>query len=282
MTLATPHADKTDREPTVPPTADCVADSAGGLTFDVREPGGHRSAVPAHLLLRLRGTDDEVRLPLTPVAEGRLRAVLPSSVGLPEGRWDASVEHGDRTPRRLVPGVNDLRSLVDRAPSGARGHVAVRIPYATKHGNLTVRAWHRAPHAEAGELAVCGHELTVSGRVYGTALGPAAHAEARHRHQPSLVHRGELGTEGPGFAWTIDYRALAEREGPWDLWLRPAGATGPSVRVARLLDDVAEKKQIFSYPASSLGRQESRDTLLEAGPYYTHDNDLAIRVRAVG
>ncbi|MHC0430516.1 hypothetical protein ACX6XY_10040 [Streptomyces sp. O3] len=276
--VRTPAAD-TPKDAPVPLSTDCVADSAGGLTFDLADPG---TTGAAHLLLRLRGGDaddpaDEVRLPLTPAGDGRLRAVLPSSVGLPEGRWDAYAEYGGGVPRRLVPGRSDLRSLVDRVPSGRRGHVAVRIPYATQYGKLTVRAWHRAPHAEAGELLVGDGELTVRGRVFATTLTADAYVEARARTRPALTHRAEVTRQGPDFTCAVAYRELAGRRGVWDLWLYPAGAAGPGVRIARLLDDVADKKPVLTYPVTRL---DTAHGPVEAGPYYTADNDLSVRVEA--
>ncbi|WP_394435222.1 hypothetical protein [Streptomyces sp. SGAir0957] len=261
-----------DRTVRMPPRADCIADSAGGLTFDVSD---HGSPSPASLVLVDRTAAEEVRLPLTPMGDGRLRASLPISVGLPEGRWDAYVQVSGEDPARLVPGMNDLRSLVDRAPSGSRGYVAVRIPYATKHGNLTVRSWLRTPHAEAGDVLIAGGELTAKGRVYGTEFTAKAHAEIRSRATSGPVLRGELTMDGPEFALRIGYDELTE--GHWDLWLRPAGEDGPEVRLARLLDDIADKKPIFAYPAVKVtagGRE------LTAEPYYTADNDLAIEVHA--
>ncbi|NBE53076.1 hypothetical protein [Streptomyces boluensis] len=256
------------------PRADCVADSAGGLTFDLADLGLPGAA---YLLLRLRDRQPhgaparETRLPLTPAADGRLRAVLPSSVQLAEGRWDVYVDHGDAAPRRLSPGVNDLRSLVDRMPSGTRPHTAVRIPYATKHGNLTVRAWHRAPHAEAGELLISGAELTVRGRLFGVPFSPRAHAELRERTGTAAPRRVEVTVTGADFGLTVAYAALTGGPGTWDLWLLPQGTGGPAARVARLLDDVADKKPIFTYP-------EVRTGTVAVGPYYTRDNDLALRV----
>ncbi|QEV17317.1 hypothetical protein [Streptomyces alboniger] len=270
-----------DRQASSAPRADCVADSAGGLTFDVTDPGGTETDA-AHLLLRRRdaeSAEDYVRLPLSPSADGRLRAALPSSVELPEGRWNAYAQVAGGEPRRLMPGVNDLRSLVDRAPSGSRGHVAVRIPYATKQGNLSVRSWLRAPHAEAGELDLADGALNVHGRLYGTALTDAAFAEAVRREEPGLVHRAEVTAEGPDFTFGLHQGPLADSgPGPWDLWLRPAGESGPRVRLARLLDDIPDKKTIFTYPVT---RRETPHGAVEVGPYYTYDNDLAVRVRAV-
>ncbi|MER6687817.1 hypothetical protein [Streptomyces minutiscleroticus] len=263
---------RAEEDTAVPPRADCVADSAGGLTFDVTETGESGAAL---LVLRRRDDGAEVSLPLTPVSEGRLRAALPSGVALPEGRWDAYVRLADGEPQRLVPGVNDLRSLVDRMPSGSLGHVAVRIPYATKHGNLTVRSWLRAPHVEAGELHVGERVLEVRGRVYGVALGPDAYAEVSPRGGDTAPLRAEVTGDAPDFRFDVPYDELAE--GVWDLWLRPAGQAGPRVRLARLLDDVADKKAIFTYPKAELRGAHGP---VEAHPYYTVDNDLSVAVTA--
>lgn len=201
-----------------PLRADCIADSAGGLTFDVPAFG---ESGPALLVLRLRDAHEEVCLPLTPAGDGRLRAALPSSVALPEGRWDAYARVAAGEPRRLVPGVTDLRSLAARIPGASRGHVAVRIPYATRQGRLSVRSWLRAPHAEVGELHVRQGVLSVRGRVYGTGLGPHAHAEIRARHVPVPVLRTEVLADRAEFRFKVVYAALGP--GVWDLWLRPAG-----------------------------------------------------------
>jgi hypothetical protein len=259
--------------PSAPLRADCIADSAGGLTFDVTadgEPGD------AHLLLRRRDGHDEVGLPLAPAAEGRLRAALPSSVALPEGRWDAYARVADAEPRRLVPGVTDLRALAARAPSGPHGRIAVRIPYATRQGNLTVRSWLRALHAEVAELRPGSAALTVHGLVYGTPLDPGAHAELRDGGT-GRVHRVEVDADGGAFRLTAAYTALAP--GEWELWLCPAGPDGPRVRIARLLDDIADKRPVFAVPRA---RVDTPWGTVAAGPYYTGDNDLSVSVTTLG
>ncbi|WP_405623832.1 hypothetical protein [Streptomyces sp. NBC_01396] len=256
-----------------PLRADCIADSAGGLTFDVAAACDSGAAL---LVLRRRSGHDEVCLPLTPAADGRLRAALPSIVALPEGRWDAYARVDAEEPRRLVPGATDLRSLAARTPSGSRGHVAVRIPYATRQGNLSVRSWLRAPHAEVSELRIGQGVLTVTGRVYGIGLGPRAYAEVRGRHASVPARRSEVLTDRAEFRFKVVYGAL--ELGVWDLWLRPAGETGPAVRIARLLDDVADKKSVFTCPRV---RVDASYGPVEAGPYYTRDNDLSVSVTAV-
>ncbi|WP_006607755.1 hypothetical protein [Streptomyces auratus] len=268
--------------------ADCIADSAGGLTFDLNVPQDTHTTWSAALVLRLRGgdgADDEVRLPLGPNGAGRLRAVLPSTVALAEGRWNAYADLGDgEDPRRLLPGINDLRSLVDRRPLAGIGRLGVRIPYATKFGNLALRSWLRGPHAEAGDILVTPDGMTVSGRLYGAAPTAGARAEAWLRRTaasaeaPAVTVTVPLTVEGAEFTFTLPYAEPAghweDGSEPWDLWLRLTEGARP-VRIARLLDDVADKKQVFSYPAMPVRTAAGH---LRVGPYYTLDNDLALRV----
>jgi hypothetical protein len=272
------------------PSAHCIADSAGGLTFDLAERGPSGDPDPdswdAALVLRRRGgrtVADEVRLPLVPAADGRLRAVLPSTMPLPEGRWDAfaatATGTGTGEPERIVPGVLDLRSLVDRRPDPDRPAVGVRVPYATKHGNLSVRSWLRAPHAEAGEIRLVDGSINVQGRLYGSMPGPGALVEARCRRDRSVTVTMPASVDGRYFAFTLAYKELAEFwEGgvePWDLWLRPTAEAGP-VRIGRILDDVPDKKHIFTYPVQPLGAAPYGPA--EARPYYTLDNDLTVAI----
>ncbi|MGW4870328.1 hypothetical protein [Streptomyces chartreusis] len=108
----------------VPLRADCIADSAGGLTFDVSATG---AADTAHLVLRHREGPEEVTLPLAPATKGRLRAALPSSVSLLEGHWDAyaSVTE-EESDHRVASGAMEVHPH------------ASRVPYETRGGNLSV------------------------------------------------------------------------------------------------------------------------------------------------
>ena len=270
------------------PRADCTADIAGGLTFDVRVPAASFPAEGPHgaaLLLRSRpgksGVSETVRLPLTPAgdAPGTLRAALPSTVQLAEGRWNAFLALDGAEPRRLVPGVNDLRSLVDRTPRADRTWLGVRIPYPTKHGNLSVRSWLRWPHAEAGALRVMDGGLVLCGRLYGAEVTRTARLEARARRGGSAAPvLAEVAMEGPEFTAVLPYHELAGHP-LWDLWLRPS-EDAEGVRIARILDDVPDKKRIFTYPAQPLdpGLPAADGRTATATPYYTLNNDLAVRV----
>ncbi|MGW7056508.1 hypothetical protein [Streptomyces sp. NPDC054887] len=269
---------------TEPPRADCIADSAGGVTFDI----AGEASPGAVLLLRRRGGDtpaDVVRLPLTPTGGGSLRAVLPSTVELAEGRWDAFTTHGDESgQQRIEPGVRDLRSLVDRAPDPGRAQVAVRIPYPTADGRLAVRSWLRAPHAEAGAIGFPEGAMTVEGRLYGAALDGDAVVEARLRGAKKDPHRVPVTLRADGtFAFTLVYGPLAEGRGDeqrlWDLWVCAAraepGAAG--IRIGRILDDVWDKKGVFRYPALPV-EWPGVDRPTTAYPYFTVDNDLSVRL----
>lgn len=255
--------------PGTPPRADCVADAAGGITFDVAV---HEATAPVLVLGRRGGTGgpaDEVRLPLTPAGEGRARAVLPSTMELAEGRWDLFLDE-----RAVEPGIRDVRSLVDRVPD-EQGPLAVRIPYPTADGRLAVRSWLRAPHAEAGDIGLGDGTCTVEGVLYGAELGPGAVAEARLGDR---VHQVPAGGGKGRFTFTLPYDDLARTPPPagkqhlWELWLRPDEDAGP-VRISRLLDDIWDRKSIHVYPVQRRGGYR-------AAPCYTTDNDLCVRLTA--
>ncbi|WP_149180618.1 hypothetical protein [Streptomyces sp. TRM49041] len=245
------------------PRADCVADSAGGITFDIAAD----DAAEPTLVLRRRGSDpaDETRLPLTPAAEGHSRAVLPSTVELAEGRWDVYVG-----ARAVEPGIRDVRALVDHLPEPA-GPVAARVPYPTADGRLAVRSWLRDRHAEAGDITFGEDNCTVEGMLYGTELGEGAVAEARLGDQ---VREVPVDGEKDTFTFTLPYGPLAEppleKQRLWELWLRPAADAEP-VRVGRVLDDIWDRRNIFVYP-------EHQGSGYRAAPCYTTDNELCVRI----
>lgn len=132
-----------------PLRADCVADSAGGLTFDVAA-GGASGAV--HLVLRHREGKEEVSLPLTPSADGCLRAALPSSVPLPEGDWDVYSGMADDETRRLAPGLMDVRLE------------AARVPYETRQGNLSIRCRVRPTPSRGAGNGATSHDAATDDR----------------------------------------------------------------------------------------------------------------------
>lgn len=246
------------------PRADCIADAAGGVTFDIAGPG----APDASLVLRLRGggTEDAVRLPLTPAGGSHSRAVLPSTVELAEGHWDAYTDDGSA----VAPGIRDLRALVGRVPEA--GRITARVPYPTADGRLAVRCWLRRPHAEAGDIGVAQGACTIEGVLYGAVLGAGAVGEAR---LGGAVHRVPAAVGGGGrFALTLPYATLAgpgvDGERSWTLWLRPSEGAEP-VRISRILDDLWDRRSVFVYPV-----HEGEG--YRAAPCYTAGNDLCVRL----
>ncbi|MEV0784446.1 hypothetical protein AB0I52_16020 [Streptomyces sp. NPDC050423] len=270
--------------PVEKPRGEVTVEKEGRLVVRVRLPLP-TSARP-QLLLQLRpkkgepeGTGRHVEL--EPAGQDQWRAVLEAAPALEEGRWDAYVVGApgeERTP--LLPGLRDLRALVSGGSDGRPTPVAVRIPYATKDGRLAVRAWWRAMHAEAGRIVLAGDSMTVTARLFGARLGKGAAASLNRRGQDTAVRRIALRAEGDqDLSFTVDYEELvAEGGGPgagkapviWDVYVHPATGA-PRIRVARLLDDIADRKAVFVYPATVLGGVSAR-------PYYTFDNDLSVEV----
>ncbi|MBB1242461.1 hypothetical protein GL263_02560 [Streptomyces durbertensis] len=262
------------------PQADCTADTAGGLTFDVALPEAAERWDAALLLHEDDPVEDAVRLPLVPSGPRLMRAVLPSTVPLGEGRWKVSLAVGEEPPRRVAPGRNDLRSLVARVPRTGRTWLGVRIPYRTRQGNLALRAWQRWPHAEAHELRVADNSLTVRGRLYGATARPEAALLARTcaggGSAAPVAEVPLVSVDGEEFTAVLPLRSLpvpeGDADGGWLLWLRPAEGEEP-VRIARILDDIPDKRRVIRYPAVPLG-----DAGGALRPCYTSDNDLAVRL----
>ncbi|UCM90374.1 hypothetical protein [Streptomyces marincola] len=266
------------------PRADSALDADGRLTVTLR--GLRDAAAPVlHLALRpAKGAQETVAhaLPLRPApgAPGRWHAEVPEAPALAEGRWDAFVCDAPGAPRqRVVPGVRDLRVLAGGAAAHAPGGrpLAVRLPYATKDGYFAVRAWLRPALAEAGELRVTAEGFAVRGRLFGAAAGLGGAAVLRLRGcGGATTAKVPLRDEGDGaFSFTAAWAALTPvpEPGPpavWDVFVKPS-LKARRVRVARLLDDVADKKAVFVYPDTEAGGVTFR-------PYYTLDNDLSVQV----
>lgn len=256
----------------------CAIDMDGRITF-------HLSLTPAsrpQLLLRLRPKKGrpETTLHLLDLepggADGGLHAVLEPHPALDEGRWDLYlVPEPGAERQRLRPGLKDLRALVDGHLRDRPSPVAVRIPYVTKDGFLALRAWRRTAHAEAGTIDVTEESMTIEARLHGAELHEDATVRLRLRGTGTVRDlRPRIDDDGRGFSFTAGQEDLTggdETRGRiWDAFVRPA-ADAPPVRIGRLLDDVADRKHVFVYPALTAGGSSSR-------PYFTVDNDLAIEV----
>lgn len=262
----------------VPPRVACVVDADGRITFDL-PPG---STGGQQLLLRLRPKKGQPEktvhvLDLESTDDGRGRAVLGSDPVLAEGRWDVYLLREPGAQRqRLRPGLRDTRALVDGHRRTAQTPLAVRIPYATKDGYLAVRAWLRPAHAEVGAIHLTDGSMTVEARLHGASFEEGAVVRLRLRGDSGTVRTLEpqAGEDGRSFSFTIGYEELAAETGTgtgvWNAFIQPA-ADAPAIRIARLLDDVADRKEVFVYPAARVGGAVLR-------PYYTVDNDLSVEV----
>ncbi|MFF8974748.1 transferase [Streptomyces sp. NPDC014995] len=268
------------------PRADCTVDTDGRIVFSLRtgEAVASPSSRSPRLLLRLRTGKDQPEevlhvLDLEPGDDGRRRAVLEPRPTLTEGRWDVYLLPEPGAERqRLRPGLRDLRALVDGQSRDWPAPVAVRVPYTTKDGYLAVRAWLRTAHAEVEGIDVTDRSVTVRARLHGASLSGESAVLLRPRDgngaERSLAARP--GGDGRTFSFTVDHEELVTDGGTasrvWDIGLRTASGTeAPSLRVGRLLDDIADRKEIFVYPAATVGAVAVR-------PRYTIDNDLSVEV----
>ncbi|AZQ38117.1 transferase [Streptomyces cyaneochromogenes] len=266
--------------------ADCTIDADGRIAFTFRSPAAAPGSRPPQLLLRPRpkkGQPEKVphALDLEPLDDGRLCAVLEPRPALAEGRWDVYLLAEPGAARQRVrPGLRDLRALVDGQARDWPSPVAVRVPYTTKDGYLAVRAWLRTAHAEVEGIEVTDRTMTVRARLHGTTLADGAAVRLRLRGGDGVVRTLEprVASDGRAFSFTVDYGELAVGQGKgsrvWDLSVQSRlDATASPVRLGRLFDDVADRKEIFVHPAAQIGAVAVR-------PYYTVDNDLSVEVTA--
>jgi hypothetical protein len=257
------------------PRTDCTSDADGRITF--RLPG--TLAGRPRLLLRLRprkGHPEQTlrHLDLEPDADGRPHAVLEPGTDLAEGRWDLYLLPEQGAGRqRLRPGLRDLRALVDGHLRHRSTPVAVRVPYVTKDGFLALRAWLRTAHAEVHAVGLADGAITVAARLHGAGLRQSATVRLRLRGTGTFrTVRPRIDGDGRGFSFTVGSGDLAdpapEAGRVWDAFVLPEADARP-VRIGRLLDDVADRKHVHVFPATTAGASGLR-------PYYTVDNDLAI------
>ncbi|CAM5742301.1 Transferase OS=Streptomyces alboniger OX=132473 GN=CP975_07230 PE=4 SV=1 [Streptomyces alboniger] len=239
-------------EPEARPRVGCAVDTDGRITFDVPS----RPAEAGRLLLRLRPKKGQPEktlhvLDLEPAGDGRRRAVLDTRPVLAEGRWDVFLLQDSDSPRlRLLPGLRNLRVLVDGHLRDRQSPLAVRVPYVTKDGHLAIRAWRRTAHAEAAGIEVTDRSMTVGARLHGAWLKEGAVVRLRRRGGDGAVHTLEprAQDDGRSFSFTVDYEKLATGAdaggGIWDAFVQPGPEASP-IRMARLLDDVADRKEVF-------------------------------------
>ena len=220
--------------------------------------------------------------------------MLPSSTVLPEGRWNVYAECSDGSRLRAVAGVCDTRQAVGMELGSVTGPVARRLPYETADRFLGVRTWLRHDHAEIDQVQPVEGILHLRGRLAaanGTDFAGDLRLVARSRLDggPELV-MDPVPPSGPGrFDLMLDLDALAAqrvtRHDDWDLYVEGV-SSGVRARVARLGDDIADRKSVFHYPftrcdveTDPLMSEISPAPTVQVRPYITVDSDLSLFVR---
>ncbi|MEV1009659.1 glycosyltransferase [Streptomyces sp. NPDC049881] len=272
----------------------------GGVRVTV--PGGAHTA--AELVLRLRKDmrKHEFRVPFGPgpgaggESEGpdATATLDPAALTLPEGRWDLyAAPRGGRLTAELV----ERAALVTARPRVDEHGVHAWIPYVTKYGNLTVRAWSRPAHAEVEEVRADADTAAVTVRLYGLGGLKAdeltAHAVPANGRGPAVELRvespdthdtpgGAAGTpeEPParlklGVPFTGPFAARdgggADGTGrapeTWAVELRTPDGT--AVPVGRIGGDVPDRSRTDVFPGAGPGAR------LHFG--FTKDNELVVR-----
>ncbi|MFI9082109.1 glycosyltransferase family 4 protein [Streptomyces sioyaensis] len=283
------------------PVADCAMAASGELTVSlVAEQSSTEDAELRLLCSRRDDRSQERRFHFT--ADGT--ATIPAVEDLGEGVWDLFAERPGSGRRLHITGrVIDQRGAMHAAERGGVEAAACnRVPFKTKEkGALALRSWSRPVHAESADIEVADQRITLTGALRGAAtVGATPTLELRRRGKAGqqavqkLEFPGERQGER-GFKVTIPCTSPAAQQltahDVWDVWLRYAPDAKP-VKVGRILDDIVEKKDVFTYPLTILPKRgqggalsalsrKVRGTPLEkvrVRLFYTVTNDLALNV----
>lgn len=272
-----------------PPRADCVADTAGGLTFDLAglDDLADRATGGAALLLRPR---ERGRTP------SRCRSPRPAGDGCgPPCPGPCRCPKGTGTPGCGCPA----------APTGGWRPAPTtwaRSPPPVRPTRRRAGSWpgSRTPPVAGGSASAAGCAPRTP-RPSGSPPPRAAHrhraALRRRRHRPRLRRDTRRGRPRPALPRPRDAHprtgSPAHRGHPlhphpapprprrrrpprtWSLWLRPAGATGPEARLARLLGPGGVTTAPTPHPPLALPGPRGP---LHAAPLYTPGHDLTLRL----
>lgn len=283
------------RGPAPGPVVDCWFAAPGQLVLSPRQAGW-----------KARGAQLECRERTEPRAAGRLvhvaltrKATSPSGVravatinqdALGEGLWDLYLVDWAGRRRRVRAGVRDLRSLVAAAEVSAADPVVRVVPYRTISGYLAIRCWSRQPHAEVTAVRYGDDLLIIEGALYGAQFNgtdPTLTMTRQEGDPRSVVVPGTT-TDGRMFRFHLPTQELVtarlSRRDRWDLWVAALPEVAP-VRLAHLLDDVADKPSVYRYPSLAVTEQtspeqveETPEAYLAVTPAYTIDGDLSMTV----
>lgn len=248
-----------------PPTADCrMAD--GQVLLSLNDPFPVRR--PTHLVFRPRRIDpapEPLRVPLVDAG-----ASFPAdSALLAEGRWDLFLADRRGALRRLRAGFLDVRGLLGGCAETAP--FARNVPYRTADGFLAVAAWQRPLHAEAGDISYGAETITVTGRLIAGEFGavPPTLTLTRRGEHPATIAVPGKSSGAADFRAEIPVSRLAalrvQRHEDWDVAVG-VGDGGAQIPVARLMDDIIERKKIFAYPPMRVD-EDIDPELYDEAPY---------------
>jgi glycosyltransferase involved in cell wall biosynthesis len=255
---------------------------------------GHARAM-THLVFRARGTKPGsklVRLPLTGGQPHRATLHWAATFAadaplLDEGRWDLFLQNSLGRQHRLRAGRLDIRGLL----GGCAETVPFirNVPYPTADGFLAIAAWQRARHAETDQIWYGSQTVTVTGRLIADTFGDRV-------PQLRLIRRGDkpgeltiAGTSSGGADFSVDvplHRLAGLRllhQEKWDAEVS-AGDEAGSIPLARLMDDVIERKKTYVYPPVRVDDvppeyyDKSPPPEIWITPYYTVQSGLAFAV----
>ncbi|MFC7530580.1 glycosyltransferase family 4 protein [Actinoplanes sp. GCM10030250] len=269
-----------------PPVATCRTED-GRVVVEV--PGARLPRGMTHLVCRPRrieGVRKAVRIPLAGDHETGWSASFPfDEATFAEGRWDLFVADRREGLYRLRAGLLDVRDLI----GGRETAPFVRnVPYKTADGFLAVATWQRDEHAEAGDVWFGEETITVQGRlVAGDFDGtqPILTLSRRGEHPNTFVVPGTATGNG-GFSFDVPVEPFAAlrvlRYEDWDASVS-RGPYGPLIPIARLMDDVIERKRVYVYPSVLVDDrppielyEETPDSEVRVRPYLSTPSGLAL------
>ncbi len=257
---------------------DCTVRADGTLSFT---SAGTTDATA--LVLRLRDQPGEHEIPFDGSGQG---ALLSPASGVDEGRWNVFLKEGTGRTRARA-GRLDTRVTASGLPPETDGPVRMLLPYVTADGYLAVRSWQRDLHTECRRVALEEDWLRLELDFYGLASDSLELVAARRSHPMELVFPVTVSGDAARGDAEIPLSELARcrltRHDDWDLWV--AGPDGTRVRVARLLDDVPDRKAVYTQPLLKITPpdelpwvEESPATPVRLRPYFTVDSELSIYV----
>ncbi|MFI5890215.1 glycosyltransferase family 4 protein [Actinoplanes sp. NPDC051513] len=255
----------------------------------VTVPGHGLPRQMTHLVCRPRrieGVTKALRFPLS-ADQAQWSAAFPAeSPVFAEGRWDLFLADRRGRLHRLRAGVLDVRDLIGGAETAP---FTRNVPYATKDKFVAVAAWNREEHAELGQIWYGLETITVTGRIVAGSFGDASPVLTltRREHLETITVAGT--SEGDGqfrFDVPLGRPAAARllRYEDWDAAVS-RGADATLIPIARLMDDVVERKRTYVYPSVRVDDEqppelyeESPVTEVRIAPYLTIQSGLSFVV----